>query len=636
MNFQKPSWLIAIGVIALVAFELGFKPLRMTKREAADVITPLRLETEKPLLAAGQRQGDVDKHLREVWDKATEAPEGCKDVAIEGDRLVRFDVIALNQAEFEEYAGKVVQALGTEYGKVSRLEQPNKGEEYAAKAGPFALYWPPRPQVSLGLDLRGGSRLVLQMMPTTMWSFTNKETPFFPVDDPGAKGRFVEEMRKGLEERGFKQVEVEAPNESRLTVTLATPSKEEVTRAESVMTELLTSRFPGTEKATPVSVTIDQRTADGVIGVIENRVNGMGVAEAAVQKQGMDRVIVSLPGQQDPGQITKILGTLAKLEFRHIPKKYELEEVGEGALEFRNKDTKELVNQEEVLASSDYILGGRDLRNNAAVGPGQGAGWVVHFQFKAGEPARTFSNFTRKHINEYLAIVLDGKVVSCPRIKSHIPDAGVIEGLGSLDQAKNLTNWLNAGALPVPLEVAERRTVSATLGSDTVRKSLSAGLWGAVAVVLFILLYYRFCGLLADVALGIYCLLVLAIMVELPVVLTLPGIAGLLLSVGMAVDANVIIFERLKEELRAGRTAEAAIEAGFKRAWTAILDCNLTTLIACFALYAFGTGAVKGFALTLSIGVICSFFTAVTVTKAFVLWATRNRRLATSPLFTRR
>jgi preprotein translocase subunit SecD len=157
-----------------------------------------------------------------------------------------------------------------------------------------------------------------------------------------------------------------------------------------------------------------------------------------------------------------------------------------------------------------------------------------------------------------------------------------------------------------------------------------------LAVVVFMMLYYRFCGFLADAALVLYCLLVLAVMVQVPVVLTLPGIAGLLLSVGMAVDANVIIFERLKEELRAGRTPDAAIEAGFKRAWTAILDCNITTLLACVALYAFGTGPVKGFALTLAIGVFCSFFTAVTVTRAFVLTAVRTSRLAESPLFTRR
>jgi len=636
MNLQKPIWLVFVAVIALSAFQVGFKPVKMAKKEMWEAVTPLKVETEQSLLGAKQEPGEVQKHLRDVWDKATDDPQGLSKVEVESDKLVRFDVVAINREQYDQYADQVTKALEQEYGKVNKVESIQTEEKYAAKFGPFALYWPPRPAINLGLDLRGGSRIVLQMMPTTMWTFTSERTPFFAETEAEAKGILLEELATNLKERKFEQVEVEAPNANKLTVSLVTPKPEDVKAADAVVTGLIAAKFPEAEKKKSVSATIDQATAEGVMGVVEGRVNGMGVSEATVQRQGTDRVVVSLPGVEDPAHALKVLGTLAKLEFRYISsKKYEVHEGEDGGLEFTKRDTQQAVSEDEVLASSEYILGGSDLKNNSGVTTGAGGGWVVTFEFKPAA-APTFSNFTRKNIGQFLAIVLDGKIKSAPVIKSHIAGAGIIEGLGSLQEAKDLKNWLNAGALPVPLKVAERTTVSATLGSDTVRSSLHAGLLGVLAVMAFMMLYYRACGALADLALGVYILLSLAVMSSVGVVLTLPGIAGLLLSVGMAVDANVIIFERLKEELRVGRSIGGAVEAGFRRAWTAIFDCNLTTLLACLALGIFGSGAVRGFAVTLGIGVICSFFSAVTVTKIFVHWAAKSRGLTESPLFTRR
>jgi preprotein translocase subunit SecD len=222
-----------------------------------------------------------------------------------------------------------------------------------------------------------------------------------------------------------------------------------------------------------------------------------------------------------------------------------------------------------------------------------------------------------------MAIVLDKRVISCPTIKTPITDgSGIIEGSYTLDSAKALVIVLKYGALPVPLEVIENRTVGATLGADSVSKSLLAGAIGLIIVMVFMLVYYRLPGLLADVALIIYALVALALFKLIPVTLTLPGMTGFVLSIGMAVDANILIFERMKEELRAGKTLGAAIEAGFARAWTSIRDSNASTLITCIILYwfgmNFGASIIKGFALTLAIGVVVSLFTAITVSRTFL------------------
>jgi len=239
---------------------------------------------------------------------------------------------------------------------------------------------------------------------------------------------------------------------------------------------------------------------------------------------------------------------------------------------------------------------------------------VVAFELR---PAKKddFHEFTRRNVDRIMAIVLDRECKMAPNIRSAIPGAGIIEGNMTAQEAGDLKLLLNAGALPVPLEIVENRTVSATLGQDSIAQSLRAAMYGVIAVMIFMVAFYRLPGLLADVALILYMALVIAVTAYFGAELTLPGIAGIILSLGTAVDANVIIFERLKEELWARKSMRAAISAGFDRAWTAILDANVTTLITTAVLYWLGTTLIKGFAVMLFIGVVCSLFTAVTVTR---------------------
>ncbi len=368
-------------------------------------------------------------------------------------------------------------------------------------------------------------------------------------------------------------------------------------------------------------------------GIIENRVNGLGVAEPLIQMQGRQRIIVELPGIKDPDQAIATLKGTGLLEFVEVGDTF----LPEGTIIRTSLGGDDLASSfvitptaavtETAIAPSgqvyETVMSGKHLKT-AGVSTDEYGRPQINFEL-TNEGARIFAEYTRQNINSFLCITMDKVVISCPRIQSEIPDGqGRItsqQGF-SLEDARGLAVQMRYGALPVPLKVLNNRTVGATLGQDSVQKSITAGVVGLSVVLLFMLSYYRLPGLLADLALIIYALLNLAAFKLLPVVLTLPGIAGFLLSTGMAVDANVLIFERMKEELRAGRSLGASIEAGFSRAWTSILDSNLSTLITCAILYyfggAFGASTVRGFAFTLGIGVLLSMFTAVIVTRTFV------------------
>jgi len=267
------------------------------------------------------------------------------------------------------------------------------------------------------------------------------------------------------------------------------------------------------------------------------------------------------------------------------------------------------------------VLTGSDLKSAQVEFDGQGLP-VIAFELNS-EGARIFAEHTAANVNRYLAIVLDKAIVSCPRIESAIPEGrGVITGQFTVQEARAMVLQLRYGSLPIPLRIIDTRAVGPTLGQDSVDKSIRAGIIGLIAVLLFMLIYYRLPGALADLALIIYAVITLALYKLIPVTLTLPGIAGFLLSMGMAVDANILIFERMREELRAGRTLQRAIDAGFRRAWTSIFDSAVSTWITCLILWlfgnSFGASVVKGFAVTLALGVLISMFTAVTVTRTFV------------------
>jgi len=363
----------------------------------------------------------------------------------------------------------------------------------------------------------------------------------------------------------------------------------------------------------------DQRdnALKGVLNVIERRVNAYGVAEPQIQTRGNDRVIVQLPGLRDPEEAKKLIGQTAKLEF---------EEQGPNGQFVPAVGT---LNGQQVALTGAYLVPGRQQVTFASR-----AGLPeVAFEFNS-DGAQLFQQITSRLVQKPLGIFLDGERISAPIVQAVLSSNGVITGLG-LEEARLLALQLNAGALPVPVTIEEERTVDATLGADSVRKSIVAGEIALIVVIAFMLLYYRLPGLSASGALIVYSLVTLAIFKLIPVTLTLAGIAGFILSVGMAVDANILIFERMKEELRSGKTIAAAIRAGEDRAWPSIRDSNTSTLITCAVLYFFGQqfGAtiIMGFALVLGIGVVVSLFSAIVVTRLFLelllsqTWAHNSR-----------
>ncbi|MEN6349049.1 MAG: protein translocase subunit SecD [Syntrophomonas sp.] len=334
---------------------------------------------------------------------------------------------------------------------------------------------------------------------------------------------------------------------------------------------------------------ISSDTIQKAVGILRNRVDKLGVSEPVIYPQGERRVVVELAGVKDPEAAVDIIKNTAQLEF--------WDETG-----------KVLVTGKNLKDAQARVVSGTE-------------GAEVNIEFdKTG--TQLFADATAANVGKPLAIVIDGKVISAPTVKEPIPDGSAsISGNFTAKEAENLAVLLRSGALPVSFKILEKRTVGPTLGSDSLDKSVKAGIVGLIAILIFMLGYYRLPGLIADVSMVFYSILVLGTMILLGTVLTLPGIAAFALSIGMAVDANIIIYERIKEELRWGKTLKGAIEAGFNRAFWTIFDANLTTLIAAFVLLYFGSGPIKGFAVTLSIGIVASMFVALVFTRYLLVWS---------------
>lgn len=382
-----------------------------------------------------------------------------------------------------------------------------------------------------------------------------------------------------------------------------------------------------TTKATPEAV-------DAAMRVIENRIDQLGVVEPTVQRQGTNRIIVELPGVEDPQRAINLIGKTALLEFvdtgsQPLPdgarwsvdgKTVTLPGPGPApAPQPSPRGQQTPAGGRTLQLAKKVILTGADLESAQAGFDQQSAEPIVNFKFR-GPAAKKFEDYTGANVGKYLTIVLDNVVISSPVIRDRIPGGSgqISGGYQNIEEARDLAVLLRGGSLPIPVEVVENRTIGPQLGRDSIDASLRAGVVASVAVVLFMALYFGLPGILADAALGLYLIIVLALLTGLGATLTLPGIAGIILSLGMAVDANVIIFERMKEELRAGKSLRAAISAGWNRAMSAILDSNVTTLLAGVVLFALGSGPIRGFAVTLTIGVLVSMFSAITVTRTFV------------------
>jgi preprotein translocase subunit SecD len=381
----------------------------------------------------------------------------------------------------------------------------------------------------------------------------------------------------------------------------------------------------------------DARTMEAARVVVENRVNALGVTEPQVQLQGERRIIVELPGVEDPDQAIATLRETGLLEFIEGGRDSLVEgQLVHTSLELPPGETVQttpritstgVLTEQYAYGGKVYptLMTGRHLKN-ADVSTDNMGQVVISFEL-TDEGSQIFRDFTLQHVGDVVAIVLDKRVLSAPVIREAITTgAGVIssgqDGGFPLEEARSLAIQMKYGALPVPLKVVENRTIGPTLGADSVDRSIRAGIIGLSVVLLFMLVYYRLPGFLADLALIIYALLNVALYKLIPVTLTLPAITGFILSTGMAVDANILVFERMKEELRAGRGLRTAMEAGFSRAWTSIRDSNLSTLLTCAILFWFGSNfgasVVKGFAITLALGVVVNLFTAMTVTRTFI------------------
>ncbi len=370
-----------------------------------------------------------------------------------------------------------------------------------------------------------------------------------------------------------------------------------------------------------------------VIEILRNRIDKFGVSEPSITTQGEDRIVVELPGSKDPDRAKNVVMGRGLLQFLIVDedttKKLRRDMFDEnGNLIDRSiipegsvlsylweKNKFDVLERKRAVVLIDEVLMEGDVIKRAAVDTDQFGKPEVTFSLST-EGAKQFLRITEANVGKRLAIVLDGKILSMPLIRERIPGGQVrITGDFTMKDAQDQALILRAGAFPVPLQIAEQRTIGPSLGEDSIEAGIKAAIIGAILVVLFMIIYYKLSGIIADIALALNLFLLLGALAWLNFTLTLPGIAGMILTVGMAVDANVIIFERIREEIRNGKTVSAAIQSGYEKAFRTILDANMTTLIATFVLSQFGSGPIKGFAVTLSIGIVINMFTSIFVTR---------------------
>lgn len=489
----------------------------------------------------------------------------------------------------------------------------------------------PKDKIHLGLDLQGGMHLILEVEAEKAVENSAERT--------------VEDLKETMREQRIPFTKVERVNKWDIQVQLANAE------AQNDLNKLIEKQFPvlklagvqGGAEGAVVTLTfqenqvkhLEKMAADQALETIRNRVDQFGVSEPDIRPQGNDRILVQLPGVQDPQRAIALIGKTALLEFKLVDDDVTSQQIKEGRLPpgikvypMRHVDTASGVRSESQIALRDRTVMTGEYITNAEVSiDTQYNKPYVSLEFDP-QGARLFERITGENVKKRLAIVLDGTVYSAPVIQERISGGRAsITGSFSMEEARDLAIVLRAGALPAPVKILEQRTVGPSLGKDSIRKGLLASLLGGIVTVLFMVLYYRLSGLIADFALLLNIPLILACLAAFEATLTLPGIAGIILSVGMAVDANVLIFERIREELRLGKTPRAAIETGYDRATLTILDSNITTLIAAVVLFQFGTGPVRGFAVTLTIGILTSMFTAILVTRVIFDYLLQYKRI---------
>ena len=506
---------------------------------------------------------------------------------------------------------------------------PNFFSESAVRTWPS---WAQR-HIVLGLDLQGGSSLLLEVDTNAV----RKERLQGVADDVLRILRQARIPFTGRTIRG-NGVEVRITRDS--DVDNAVSKLRELSQplsgilGSSGQRSVDITETGGLITLTPSDAAIVERIRQAVdqsIQIIERRVNELGLVEPTIQGEGASRILVQVPGLQDPSRLKEILGKTAKLDFRMV----DASETAEQAAASHVPQDSEILDGEsgqKYLIEKRVLVSGADLVDAQPGFDQRSSEPIVSFRFNSSG-ARKFAEATQQNVGKPFAIVLDNKVISAPVIREPIlGGSGQISGNFNVQQANDLAILLRAGALPAPLTVIEERTVGPGLGQDSINAGEHAAYVGATLVVFFMLVTYGLFGLFANIAVAVNVAMIFGVLSMLSATLTLPGIAGIVLTVGIAVDSNVLIYERIREEVRAGRTAISAIDAGFTRALATILDSNITTFIAAAVLFYIGTGPVRGFAVTLGIGILTSLFTAFTLTRLIVAYWVRLWRPRTVPI----
>ncbi|MGD8617699.1 MAG: protein translocase subunit SecD [Gammaproteobacteria bacterium] len=584
---------------------------------------------EDPALQiSGTRSGTVDSSIADkvaATLKTANIPVKSMESG-EGRLLIRF-----NDTEAQIKAVDFVKSvLGNDY--VVALNLAPATPAWLGKLNALPMY--------LGLDLRGGVHFLLE------------------VDMDAAVDlaieRYLSELRTILREAKIRYASIRAEGTGVRILFRSAADRDkahDVIRKESPTLQL--EDFDAGKRIGLVASPSEQETREirqfalqQNILTLRNRVNELGVAEPVIQQQGTQRIVVQLPGVQDTAQAKRILGATATLEYRAVDVDHDVEQalagkVPAGSRLYRDRNGNPVLLKKSVIATGDQII-------NARSGFDQQTGTPNVTVMLDAKGARSMLKFTKENVGKPMAVVfienrtetklVDGKpvkktakveeVVSVATIRDVFSKRFQTTGLDSPSEAHELALILRSGALAAPIEIVEERTVGPSLGKDNIQQGFNSVVIGFVAVLFFMALYYRVFGLVADIALAMNLVLIVAVLSMLQATLTLPGIAGIVLTVGMAVDANVLIFERIREEMRNGNSPHASIQAGYEKAFSTIADANITTLIAAIVLLSYGTGPIKGFAVTLSIGIVTSMFTAIMGTRAVINLIYGGRRIA--------
>jgi preprotein translocase subunit SecD len=498
-----------------------------------------------------------------------------------------------------------------------------------------------RNNMKLGLDLRGGSHLVLQV----------QVQDAFKAEADADIERLKEDLNK--QNVRFDAIDRNDPQSleeaDKIEISIKGVPTDKVGALRSLVNDNYASWNLVAVSSQDYRLTMKQTkalelrrdTLERSMSTIEGRINNLGLAESAVQQRGRSdaesELLVQLPGVDDPARIKQIIGEAAMLELYEVKdgpfgSQDQARTNFGGVMPLGSKLMRQAARSDSAEAwyvvARTPVVTGRDLRN-ARPQQGEFGKWETSFTLNQ-EAARRFERFTQGHIGKKLAIALDNNIRSAPVIQNAISDSGRITGANSQQEASDLALVLRSGSLPAGIVYMEERTVGPSLGADSIRQGILSGVVGLVVVVLVMLVYYRKAGINATVALILNGVLLLGVLAYFGAVLTLPGIAGIVLLIGMAVDSNVLIFERIREELRAGKSALAAVEAGFNKAFLTIIDTHVTTVVSCAFLFIFGTGPVKGFAVTLVVGLIANLFTSVFISKFIFDWELAGKQQVTA------